>query len=597
MKVARLEVKGTKPSDFLEAVCRARGCQTKQETEEFLQELPPIFNPIAQLPDYQKAEERLLRAIQQKERIVIFGDYDCDGITALVQMVHLLETAKHEALHWFIPDRMEDDYGLTQSAVEKCLAAFQPQLLIAVDCGSSSQKTIQFLKERQVDCIVIDHHSIESHAKLHPAYAHLNPKSYLLTNEALKLTELSAAGLVFLFCEQFTKAARIDWWDKDRALILAGFGTVVDVMPLRHINRALIKHSLYLANQSEILKRIPGLLALKKISATQHITVQTYSFQWGPRLNATGRLEEATCSVQLLLSKNLPQALALAEKCNSFNLERKTIQKKIEESAFQQAEELLSQNPDTPILVLSHKEWHPGVVGIVASRVKERWVRPAILCGWHESAGYWKGSGRGLEPYDLGAEIKRALEQGLVLKGGGHRAAAGLTLNPDQFETFREWLNKNCSVALKDFQFAHEVLAEVEGKITSEAANLAQKWHRLFTKLEPFGMGNPLPYLLLSSAELRWGPEPKITQETGKAWAYRAGFSWSGEGLLFVDWPEPERAIKEWKKGERYNLVMHVTSYQGTREMVYGWRVKDCQICGSYFVSKEKSSLQTSELI
>ena len=579
MKMARLEVKGEKPRDLLEAVCRARGCQTSNEIEEFLHTLPPLFNPIGQLPDYAKAEERLLRALKQKERIVIFGDYDCDGITALVQMVDLLKTANHEALlYWFIPDRMEDDYGLTQGAVEKCLAAFQPQLLITVDCGSSSQSAIEFLKEQKVDSIVIDHHSIESGLESHPAYAHLNPKSCpSLDHKASHLVELSAAGLVFLFCEQFVQNTKIKNWNKERSLILAGFGTVVDVMPLRHINRALAKHSLHYANQSELLNKIPGLVALKQIAATTQITVQTYAFQWGPRLNATGRLEEATCSVELLLANNLSTALTFAKKCDVFNQERKALQKKIEESAFRQAEEFLSQNPNTPVLVLADKTWHPGVVGIVASRVKERWMRPAILCGWNESAGYWKGSGRSLEPYDLGAEIKQAVQQRLLLKGGGHRAAAGLTLTFEQLESFRKWLCLHCSNRLEDFQLAHEILAEVEGKLTPNATELAKKWHTLLTRLEPFGMGNPMPHLLLSSAELRWGPEPKTTRETGKIWAYRAGFSWSGEGLLFVDWPETERASSEWKKGECYHLVVQVSTYQGTQKMVYGWKVRDCK--------------------
>lgn len=578
MKLVRLAVKNGKPSHLLEAVCRARGCETMDDIEEFLQDLPLIKNPIAQLPDYSKAKERLLQALKQKEHIVIFGDYDVDGITALVQMHDLLKAAHHEFFHWFIPDRMEDDYGLTQGAVEKCLAAFSPQLIITVDCGSSSQAAIRFLHERNVDCIVIDHHSVELTLNKHPAYAHLNPKAYALENSVAALTELSAAGLVFLFCEQFVQDTKIPSWDRDRALILAGLGTIVDVMPLRKINRALAKHSLHRADQPEMLAKIPGLIALKQISGTDQVTVQTYSFQWGPRLNATGRLEEASCSVRLLLSQNSKEALALAQACDDYNRERQAVQRKIESSAFEQAQNFLKKNPNEPVLLLADKEWHPGVVGIVASRVKERWCRPAILCGWHESAGYWKGSGRSLEPYDLGAGIKQALQAGLLLKGGGHRAAAGVTFKAEQLETFRQWLNDHCSHALEDFQLEHEILAEVEGSLTPNALELARKWRALLSRLEPFGMGNPLPHLLLSSAELRWGPEPKHARETGKIWAYRAGFSWSGQGLLFVDWPEPERASQEWQKGLRYNLVVHVNTYQGINELVYGWRVRDCKI-------------------
>ncbi|MBX7158528.1 MAG: DHH family phosphoesterase [Verrucomicrobiae bacterium] len=580
MKLVHLEVNGSKPRDLLEAVCRARGCETLEEIEQFLHDLPLFSNSIAQLSDYSKAEERLLRALKNQERTVIFGDYDADGITALVQMHDLLRTANHEAFDWFIPDRMEDDYGLTQGAVEKCLAAFKPQLIITVDCGSSSQAAIRFLHEHGVDCIVIDHHLVEFTLEKHPAYAHLNPKAYALENSAIALTELSAAGLVFLFCEKFVQSTGIQNWNRDRALILAGLGTIVDVMPLRRINRALAKHSLQRANQSEILEKIPGLLALKQVANTDRVTVQTYSFQWGPRLNATGRLEEASCSVQLLLAKNIKEAMSLAQKCDDYNRERQAMQRKMESSAFQQAQSLLEKNPNDIVLLLADKEWHPGVVGIVASRVKERWGRPAILCGWHESAGYWKGSGRSLEPYDLGAGIKQAVEAGLLLKGGGHRAAAGLTLKAEQLEIFRRWLNDNCLHALKDFQLEHEILAKVEGSLTPNALELARKWHALLSRLEPFGMGNPLPHLLLSSAELRWGPEPKLARETRKVWAYRAGFSWSGQGLLFVDWPDPERAANEWKKGDSYNLVVHVNTYQSMNELVYGWRVKDCSKAG-----------------
>ncbi|MEZ5404650.1 MAG: DHHA1 domain-containing protein [Verrucomicrobiia bacterium] len=576
MKLVHLETKGSKPRDLLEAVCHARGCETMEEIEEFLCVSPEISNSIAQLPDYSKAEERLLRALKNQEHIVVFGDYDADGITALVQMHDLLKAAGHDAFHWFIPDRMEDDYGLTQGAVEKCLAAFHPQLIITVDCGSSSQAAIRFLHEHKVDCIVIDHHSVELSLEKHPSYAHLNPKAFTLDHSTEALAELSAAGLVFLFCEQFVQAAKIQNWDRERALILAGLGTIVDVMPLRRINRALAKHSLHCANRLEILEKIPGLLALKQVVKTDRVTVQTYSFQWGPRLNAMGRLEEASCSVQLLLSKDIKEAMPLAQKCDDYNRERQLLQRKMESSAFEQAQSLLEKNPNDIVLLLADKEWHPGVVGIVASRVKERWGRPAILCGWHQGAGYWKGSGRSLEPYDLGTGIKQAVEAGLLLKGGGHRAAAGLTLKAEQLEVFRRWLNENCMHALKDFQLEHEILAEVEGSRTPNALELARKWHTLLSRLEPFGMGNPLPHLLLSRAELRWGPEPKLARETGKIWAYRAGFSWSGQGLLFVDWPDPERAANEWKKGESYNLVVHVNTYQGMSELVYGWRVRDC---------------------
>jgi single-stranded-DNA-specific exonuclease len=567
MKFTYLRPEGKSARQYLEAVAKTRGCSTLAEIEEFLDPLPTVRNNIRILPDYDKASERLRTALAQHERVVLFGDWDCDGIVSLVQMYDLIKAAGHEELEWFIPDRRSDDYGLTLDAAQRCYELFRPQLVISVDCGSPSHESALWLRNHGADTIVIDHHQLGAHKDRHPAVAHLNPKAFFSdTPEALELREMSASGLVYLFCEQFASDSSIDSWDKTRALLLAGVGTVVDVMRLVGVNRALAKHAMQLASHPETLTRVPGLFSLNQAAGGGAITHSTFGFVWGPRLNASGRLEEATAAVRLLMSETTAEALQWAEQCHTSNEERRRIQSVIVDAALVQASNHIANSTEeaSRVLVLFQQDWHPGVVGIVASRVKERFSRPVIVLGWHDD-GFCKGSGRSIPAYDIGSAIHAAASAGVILGGGGHHMAGGLKAELNQVDALREWLNANCSLTKEQCAAEVEILGRTDSLTPEE-------WCNVFDALEPAGNGNPRPSLYCPKSQLVWGPTELSTRE-GRVWALKAGFRTGSGSTIYCTWDDVESARSEWQRGSSYNLALNLARTRKGIETYYNWRV------------------------
>jgi len=574
MKLKYMRPDRNLPEAYLEGVAKSVGCKTKEEIEEFLNPQPPIHNTISYLPDYKKAVICLKQAVLAQKKIVIFGDYDCDGITALVQLMDILNTiSRHKKYSYFIPDRMADDYGLTLSGLKRCIDLHKPQLLICVDCGSNSINEINWLKEKGVECIVIDHHEIVSSDKPHPAVAHLNPKAFNVKNPSIeKLVTMSASGLSFLFCEQYAVDEFITNWNRNRSILLAGLGTLTDVMPLVGINRALLKHSLILANDEKELGCIPGLVALKNISKTDEVNSNTYGFQWGPRLNALGRLEDATISVKLLLSKTLEDAEPLAEKCNEANNERKIIQDKILTEAIPEALSLVNIHKHK-VIVLNNKCWHTGIVGIVASKIKEKFNRPTIICGWNKDKSCWIGSGRSVHKFDLGKAINSAVKKHILLKGGGHKMACGISFDTKNLTELRNWMNAKCSLIEKDFVPTYTIFGNM-------FAQSPEVWVSIYKKLEPFGNGNLKP-LLYTNGKLLWFGENKTKEDT--VWSIRGGFRCvdGPDKLIYFNWKDIERARTEWRKESYYQMVLSVSKSiredHDEKKIYYNWDVKDCE--------------------
>lgn len=584
MKIRELPKQSLRGKDLLEAVARARGCGTPAEIAEFLHPHPPIRNDLGRLPGYGAARERIRRALAEREPILLFGDYDCDGITALVQMHDFLRAAGHEALHWFIPDRMKHEYGLTEGAAAEAVERHAPRLILTLDCGSSALSTLAALQARGIDCIVVDHHAVpRGDPGIHPAFSHLNPKGTPGSEPYLEaLREMSAAGLTFLLCDQLAQDLGISRWSRDRSCILGGLGTLVDVMPLLRVNRALVKQALRLANDPHTLGLIPGLVALQEVAGPARVDARAFGFRWGPRLNAGGRLEDAVDPVSLLLAGDVSEARPLAERCQQTNRARQDLQQEIETAAFRLAASALEADPASRVLLLCQEDWHPGIVGIVAGRLRERFSRPAFVCGWHQD-GYWKGSGRSPEGFDLGAAAQAAVDAGLLLGGGGHRMAAGIKIAPEKVDSLRLWLREQCALSSEDFAPVHEVLAPVETPAREDTTELARCWCEFYSRLEPFGAANPLPAVILRRSKLRWGPKAKARRETGDVWGVTAGFSWSGRGYLFADWTDVTRAQAEWQAEGIYDLLLTVTSSQGVERQTgapvtfYNWKVVDCE--------------------
>ncbi len=460
-----------------------RGLSEPGPIEHFLRpRLKQLADPFL-LPNMNAAVERLLRARDAGEALVIFGDYDVDGVTSTTLLTEMLG-----ALGWsvnaYLPHRMDEGYGLSQDGVENCLKKFPTKLLLAVDCGSTAVQTIAWLKEQGVDVIVLDHHQVSSPAP--DAVALVNPQ---LTSDSRLQTpdfrELCSAGLAFKLAHALVKRGReiglsgAAEFDLRPLLDLVALGTIADLVPLIGENRILVSAGLERLSSTQR----PGLVALKQVAQCPP-TLGTYEvgFQLGPRLNAAGRLETAEEALHLLLARDEQEALPIAQRLDSQNRERQKIERSIVDEVAGAVR--VRFNPDTDFVIVEGQLlWHIGVVGIVASRVLQEFYRPTIIVGG--DGDQWRGSGRSIAGFDLAAALRECDD--LLIRHGGHAMAAGITIHPDKLDVFRSRLNDLARRALKleDLQPPLRLDAEASlGDIT--LTSLAE-----LDQLKPTGQGNP----------------------------------------------------------------------------------------------------------
>jgi len=453
-----------------------RGFSETPAIENFLSpRLKNLADPFL-IPNMEKAVERLFRAREQNESLVIFGDYDVDGVTSTALLVEVLR-----ALGWrvefYLPSRMDEGYGLSPDGVENCLKKFSVTLLLAVDCGSTAVETVQKLSERGIDTIVLDHHQVSNPP----------PNAVALVNPQLgdNFKELCSAGLAFKLAHALLKRGReislpgAAEFDLKPLLDLVALGTIADLVPLVGENRILVSAGLRQLNET---KRA-GILALKKVAESpEKIGAYEVGFQLAPRLNAAGRLETAEEALHLLLAKNLSDAMPIAQNLDLRNRERQRIEKTICEEAIGTIRSKFDAQKDL-VIVEGGLLWHIGVVGIVASRVLSEFYRPTIIIGGEN--GEMRGSGRSIAGFDLAAALRECDD--LLLRHGGHAMAAGLSILPDKIDLLRERLNELARLKLKtdDLQPPLRLDAEIHlNEISFE--RLAE-----LEKLKPHGQGNP----------------------------------------------------------------------------------------------------------
>jgi single-stranded-DNA-specific exonuclease len=457
-----------------------RGLSEPFAIENFLQpRLKNLANPFL-LPNMDKAVERLFRAHEQNESLVIFGDYDVDGVTSTALLVEVLR-----ALGWrvefYLPNRMDEGYGLSADGVENCLKKFPTTLLLAVDCGSTAVETIQKLYERVVDTIVLDHHQVSNPAP--NAVALVNPQ--LAAENGISFRELCSAGLAFklahalLKCGRETNLPGAAEFDVKLLLDFVALGTIADLVPLIGENRILVSAGLQQLNQT---KRA-GILALKKVAQTpEKIGAYEVGFQLAPRLNAAGRLETAEESLHLLLAKNLEEEMPIAQNLDLRNRERQKIEKSIVEEVIGVVRSKFDAQKDF-VIVEGQLLWHIGVVGIVASRVLQEFYRPTIIIGGEN--GEMRGSGRSIVGFDLAAALREC--DGLLLRHGGHAMAAGLSIAPDKIDLLREKLNDLARLKLKPEDLQPPLRLDAEVGLDEINFDLLAE----LEKLKPTGQGNP----------------------------------------------------------------------------------------------------------
>lgn len=459
----------------------SRECRDPDQARAFLNpRLSDLSDPFA-LPDMRVAVDRIRRAMQRDESLVVFGDYDVDGVTATALLVQVL-TRLGAKVSAFLPNRIDDGYGLGCEPLERCLKEHDVSLVLTVDCGTGSAEAVALATSRGVDVVVTDHHELAGEPA--PAVAVVNP--HRGTDEGMK--SLAGVGVAFKLCHALVKAGldagepaakSIDlraWLD------LVAVGTVADVVPLTGENRILVRHGLVRLNATESV----GLRALCEVTgAAPPLQAYHLGFVLGPRLNAAGRLGSARDSLDLLMTDDPEQATDLAKRLDRTNQERRRIEDEMLQSARGIVEETFDEKRDFG-LVLGEAGWHIGTAGIVASRLVSRFYRPTVVVAFNgEDEG--RGSCRSIEEIDLMAALEACRDE--LVTYGGHRMAAGLTLRRDRLDAFRRRFNEACAE-----QVAHRVVRPVQradgwvslGEMTSDVA-------AALGALRPFGVGNPTP--------------------------------------------------------------------------------------------------------
>jgi single-stranded-DNA-specific exonuclease len=469
-----------------------KGFGTADEVEAFLQpRLKSLSDPFL-LPNMQAAVTRILAALDRRERIVLFGDYDVDGVTSLALLAETLR-AYGVAPDLFLPSRMEEGYGLSRESVERCIEQYHPQLLLALDCGTSSTAEIVDLRRRGVDVIVLDHH--EPKSALPECVAIVNPK----IDPTSPLHYLCSVGIVFKLCHALLKTRPIDF-DLKSKLDLVALGTVADIVPLRAENRTLVQRgAIEIARSTR-----PGLKKLIEVSGVKPpISTEDVGYRLGPRLNAAGRLSTAEKSLRLLLTQDEAEATELAEFLDKQNRDRQEVEKRIFAAAEEKIAKEFDSSHDAAIVVFD-RGWHPGVLGIVASRIVHKHHRPAIVVGVDEN-GVGKGSGRSIEGFNLVQALTRCADK--IDKYGGHEMAAGLTIQEKNLDLFAEQLRQTARDLLSEEDLQPRLQLDHEIRF-SELNFDFLGWHEM---LQPFGNGNPQP--LFFAREVESVAPPRVVGE------------------------------------------------------------------------------------
>ncbi len=456
----------------------SRGQQTPQSAHDFLHaKLSSLPDPDL-LPDMAVAVARLEEALIKGERIAVHGDYDVDGITGTTLLVESLRAFGAE-VEYHIPSRMTDGYGLSGEAIRRA-AKGGCALVLTVDCGVSALLEADLAAELGLDLIVTDHH--QAPEKLPSCLALVNPH---LSHNRFPWPDLAGVGVAFFLLLSLRRRLRENGWFKERTepdlrqgLDLVALGTIADMVPLGGVNRVLVRFGLHLLDEG---KR-PGIAALKQVAEVTKVTCGTVGFRLAPRLNAAGRLDDATRGVQLLLgtaAEPLAEQAAYLDRCNR---ERQQLEEQTLYEAIAAVEEGAAGKHS---LVLAAEEWHPGVIGIVASRLVERYYRPTVMIALADGVG--KGSARSVHGFHLFAALGRA---GASLDSfGGHAAAAGLSLKAAHLDEFRADFERVAAEALT----AEDLLPRLEHDGEIELPELQMAAVLQLAELAPFGIGNPQP--------------------------------------------------------------------------------------------------------
>ncbi len=461
----------------------------KEDIASFLNPSIKNFLPNPNiLLDMEKSTLRLFKAIKDKEKIGVFGDYDVDGATSTALLGLYFKKLKLN-FEIYIPDRKTEGYGPSIKGFKELIKK-DVKIIFTVDCGTLSFEAIDYAKDKNIDVIVLDHH--QSEINLPKAYSVINPNRL---DDKSKLQYLCAAGVSFMFLVSINRQLRLTDWFKENTisepslldfLDLVSLGTVCDVVPLIGLNRALVKQGLkvFKAKKNLGLKTLIDVCKIETNPSIYHL-----GYILGPRINAGGRVGKCSHGAKLLLNPNPKEVFKLATELDQFNKERQMLEKDLIKKILAESEKKLKD----PVLILHGSNWHEGIIGIVAARLKEKFNKPTIIISIDGEIG--KASARSIVGFDIGSVIIAATQKKILLKGGGHKMAGGFSIRISNIEKFKEFI-------FRKFQTLNEDLTKqkplfVDSIIAPSAINL--EFYEKINVLSPFGSGNPEPKFIIEN--------------------------------------------------------------------------------------------------
>ena len=447
-------------------------------------------NPL-RLKDMDNAIERTYQSIKKKELIGIFRDYDVDGATSTALLTRYFLSI-NQKIKTYIPDRKREGYGPSIEGFNN-LIKLGTKIIFTVDCGTLSFEPVKIAQSQNIDVIILDHH--QSDLKLPNACAIVNPNRY---DDTSKLNYLCAAGVCFMFLVALNKKLRDRNWFKEKKinepnilnfLDLVSLGTVCDVVPLVDLNRAIVTQGLKILKKrlNLGLKTLYDLCKIESQPTTYHL-----GYILGPRINAGGRVGKSSHGAELLASDDPQRTYQIANDLNKSNKERQSIELMLSEQVNTEVKNF----QDDPVLVLTGNSWHEGIIGIVASRIKEKYNKPTILISTNESSG--KGSARSIYGFDIGTQIIKATQLGIIEKGGGHKMAGGFTIKKENIPLFRDFLIKNFEKS--QLSSSKVVNLYLDSIIAPSALN--EEFYFEIEKLAPFGSGNSEPKFVIENLQV-----------------------------------------------------------------------------------------------
>ena len=475
--------------DVIARSLSARGVGLDDATAFLDPRLRDLMPNPSRFQDMDAASSRFVAAIQQNQKIAVYGDYDVDGATSAALLIRFCRALGVE-IRLYVPDRFREGYGPNVEAM-RALAAEGINLIICVDCGTTAHEPMKAAKEAGVDVIILDHHAPES--ALPPAVAVVNPNRL---DESGEYGYLAAVGVTYLFIVAANRALRdAGVFSATRPepellslLDLVALGTVCDVVKLIGLNRAFVAQGLRVMAQ----KRNAGIVALAAVAGNKGVfDTYTAGFLLGPRVNAGGRVAQSDLGAKLLSTDDASVAAQLAEQLHQFNAQRRDIEARILEEA-----EALTLTENLPMAFVASENWHQGVIGIVASRLKDKFHHPAMVVALEGDIG--KGSGRSVNGVDLGALIIAARQAGLLINGGGHKMAAGFTVPRDKVDALRDFLAERIGKQLEAEPLRPTLM--VDGLLG--ATSLQPEFVRKLGVLGPFGTGNSEPRYALADCRI-----------------------------------------------------------------------------------------------